>query len=93
LNYSYIDFTPSLLCKARFDTFTIVQLRNTCSGIVMPLQYACICILVIDKYIVLVIYRFNARCTNDLMYLSVFYKFKLCIACPSICCTHYAFNP
>ena len=63
-----------MLCKARFDTFIIVQLLNTCSGIVMPLQYACICILVIDKYIELVMYRLHARYINYLINSSVFYK-------------------
>jgi len=40
----------------------------------MALQYVCIWILVIDKYIEWVMYRFNARCMNILIYLSVFYE-------------------
>jgi len=40
----------------------------------MALQYVFIWILVIDKYIEWVMYRFNARCMNILIYLSVFYE-------------------
>ena len=59
----------------------------------MPLQYVCICILVIIKYTELVMYRFNARFINNLMYLSVFYKSKLFLACPNICCKYSAIDP
>ena len=83
-----------MLCKARFDTFTIAQLLNTCSGIVMPLQYACICILVIDKYIELVMYRFYSRFINDLISSSAFYKSKHNRpASLNISCKYYEFIP